>query len=72
MLKNVLYVLAAILMLFVVSNPTPEELKAYLGRSKIAGLKREFNLFVCSQYSVGRVKYFAVAGSFFTIHNSKK
>ena len=71
MLKNVLYVLGAVVMLFVVSNPTPDELKAYLGHPKIAGLKREFNLLVCSQYSVGRVKYFAIAGSFFTIHSKK-
>jgi hypothetical protein len=71
MLKNVLYVVGAALILFIVSNPTPEEFKAYLGRPKVAGLKREFNLFVCSQYSVGRVKYFAVAGTFFTIDNKK-
>ena len=63
--------LAAVLMLFIVSNPTPDELKAYLGHPKVAGLKREFNLYVCSQYSVGRVEYFAIAGSFFTIHNKK-
>jgi len=71
MIKNVIYALAAILLLFVISNPGPAELKAYLGRGGAVKIKREFNLLVCSRYSVGHTKYFAIAGNFFTSHDGK-
>ena len=71
MVKNLLYVLAAVLLLFVISNPGPAELQAHLGRRETGKIKREFNLWVCSRYSVGHTKYFAIAGNFFTWHDVK-
>lgn len=71
MIKNLLYVLAAVVLLFVMSNPGPAELRAYLGRHEAVKIKREFNLWVCSRYSVGHTKYFAIAGNFFTSHDVK-
>jgi len=71
MIKNALYALAAILLLFAISNPGPAELKAYLGRSpRAVKIKQEFNLWVCSRYSVGHTKYFAIAGNFFTSNDA--
>lgn len=72
MIKNTIYALAAILLLFAISNPGPAELKVYLGRTGAAmKIKRESNLFVCSSYSVGHIKYFAIAGNFFTSNDAK-
>jgi len=71
MVKNLLYLLAAVLLLFVISNPGPAELQAYLGRREAGKIKREFNLWVCSRYSVGHTKYFAIAGNFFTSRDAK-
>jgi len=71
MIKNLLYVLAAVVLLFVMSNPSPAELRAYLGRQRTVKIKKEFNLWVCSRYSVGHTKYFAIAGNFFTSRDVK-
>jgi hypothetical protein len=71
MVKNLLYVVAAVLLLFAISNPGPAELRAYLGRQGAVKIKSEFNLWVCSLYSVGHTKYFAIAGNFFTWHDVK-
>jgi hypothetical protein len=65
MKRNALYVFAALLLLFVASNPTPKELRVYLGRTGALQLKEEFNFYVCSQYSVGGSRYLGIAGHFF-------
>lgn len=65
-MKKALYIIGAILLILIITNPGVRAFKEYLGMNTYNGLRRTSNFFVCSIYE-GDSKYFAIAGNFFKI-----
>ena len=51
-MKKALYVILTILIILIVTNPTVQDLKDYLGKTDNMNIKREKNYFIFSTYSV--------------------
>jgi hypothetical protein len=51
-MKKTLYVILTILIILIVTNPTVQDLKDYLGKTDNMNIKREKNYFIFSTYSV--------------------
>lgn len=60
------YIPLGVLALLVITNPSPNAFKDYLGIKTTVGIQRRGNLFICSYYEY-EDKYFAIAGNFFQI-----
>jgi len=63
-MKKIYYVLIAILLLLVITNPGVKAFKDYLGYNSYGGLKRKYNFFVCSVYQKSNSTYFGIVGNF--------
>ena len=77
MTKKVMYVIGAIFLILIITNPSLKDFKDHSGRTTYEGLYREHNFFVCSMYGAtgknddGSIynagEYFAMLGNFFEI-----
>lgn len=64
MKKKVLYVAGAILILLIVTNPSMQSFKEFLGKNTYHGLSRKTNFFVFSSFSNEGINYIGVFGNF--------
>jgi hypothetical protein len=72
MKKKALIASGIILLLFIITNPSPTAFKSYLGVTGYYGLKRSSNLFIFSIYKHGNWKYLGIAGNFWWINEPIK
>jgi hypothetical protein len=71
MKKKVLYVLGAILLVLIITNPTLKDYKDFKGSNGDFHPRRISNFFVCSVY-VGAGKYLGVLGNFYKINTNNR
>lgn len=66
-MKKLLYILAAIAILLIVTNPGYGSFTRFLGTQKNKMVNRKANLLVCSIYSADKKNYFAIFNGFYEI-----
>ena len=71
MKKRRLYILGAVLLILIFTNPSHQEFRSYLHiapNNYINGTGRDYNFIICSIYSCGadidKERYFGVLGNF--------
>lgn len=64
MKKKVFYILLAILLLLIVTNPSQTDFKNFIGARSFNGLQRKYNFFVLSIYNDDNRDYWGFAGNF--------
>jgi hypothetical protein len=67
--NKILVGITIIVILLIITNPSPTAFKEYVGARSTAGLQRKYNFFVFSYYYDGDT-YFAIAGNFFLLKNT--
>jgi len=72
MKKKIVFILVGILLLFIITNPSPTAFKEYQGRNSYSGLRRTFNLFLFSEYKDHGDKFIGVVGNFWEIKHIKR
>lgn len=69
--KKITYLLTAIVLLLVFTNPSQEHFTSFMHRRDSKNLGRDTNYLVCSIYStrnnINNTRYFAVLGNFYQI-----
>jgi len=73
MKKKYVYVIGAIILVLVITNPSYSSFKAYLGdeEARTSDTRRTTNLFICSKYSANDRNFFAIAGNFIELERTK-
>lgn len=71
MKKKLLFTIAGILLLFIITNPSATAFKEYRGSSSYSGLRRSLNLFVLSKYTDRGNDFIGVFGNFIKLEKSK-
>jgi len=66
-MKKALYVIGAIILILIITNPSVKAFKEYLGRESYDGLKRPLNLFICAFYKDHTNDYFGMLGNFWEL-----
>jgi len=66
-MKKLLYVLAAIVLLLIITNPGYSSFTRFLGPQEVKTANRKANLLVCSIYSADKKNYFAIFNGFYEI-----
>src|ERR1700750_3265887 len=70
-MKKGLYVIGAIILILIITNPSVKAFKDYLGHGNEGGLSRQANFFIFSIYLNwgNSAEYFGIAGNFYQINN---
>jgi len=68
MKKKLLLIIAGVLLLFIITNPSITAFKAYRGRDSYDGLKRPLNLFVYSVYKDHGAEFIGLFENFIRVN----
>jgi hypothetical protein len=79
-MRKTIYITSVILLILVISNPSPNSFKEFSGKLSITPIERKSNYFICSVYQITNIfsrhpgqyfenkkEYFAILGHFFKI-----
>jgi hypothetical protein len=66
MKHKMIFAVAAVLLVFIITNPSEGSFREHQGKTSNAGLIREHNFFVCSIYR-DQHEYLAILGNFFQL-----
>jgi hypothetical protein len=67
-MKKALYVLAAIIFLLIMTNPSHGSFQKFLGQPHSKNTDRKANFLVCSIYSANDKNYLAILNEFYTLN----
>jgi hypothetical protein len=65
--KKTQYIIAGIIAILIITNPSLRSFKEHLGYTESNGLSREYNFLLCSVYQDGNTTYFGICENFINI-----
>jgi hypothetical protein len=66
MKRKLLFLIGGIVLLFIITNPSPSALKDHLGAKSTLGIQRKYNFFIFSIYTYD-INYVGIIGNFFEV-----
>lgn len=64
-----LYILAGVLLLFIITNPSTKAFKDHTGARNYSRITKDYDFFVCSVYSYGMYgSYLGILGNFISLN----